>query len=58
MSESKVIGPILPGDWLTLLMLKQSVKYMRQKDTNKFRIAIDKETSIYKEILNKYLLAA
>lgn len=55
---SNVIGPIQPEDWLLLLMIKQSLKYMKNKDYSKFRIAIDKETTIYQDILNKYRSAA
>ena len=47
---SNVIGPIQPEDWLLLLMIKQSLKYMKNKDYSKFRIAIDKETTIYQDI--------
>lgn len=56
--KSNVIGPILPADWLTLQMLHSSINYMKTKDTSKFRMAIDKETLIYKEILSVYLTAA
>lgn len=51
----QVIGPINACDWHTLLLLKQSVSFMKKHDRDLYRSAIDKETKLYKKTLNPYL---
>jgi len=49
---SKVIK-LTPEDWYTLRMLQDSIKDMKARDSNRFKIAIDKEQSIYKNMIDE-----
>jgi hypothetical protein len=52
---SNVIGPIRQDDWYTMVMLRYSIKVLKERNKNgKFDIAITKEKEIYKEILRNY----
>jgi hypothetical protein len=37
--------------WYTLLMYRQSIKFMKDKDPIKYKIALEKETAAYKSLL-------
>ena len=53
---SNVIGPIRQDDWYTMVMLRYSIKVLKERNKNgKFDIAITKEKEIYKEILRNYV---
>lgn len=43
------------ANWRTMIMLKGSLKYMREKNDGRFNIAIDKETSLFQQFLQEYL---
>jgi hypothetical protein len=53
---STVIGPISWDDWYFLVQLKDSIKFMKEKNPNKYRIAIDKESLMYKNTLKEVVL--
>ncbi len=55
---TKIIGPISFGDWRALVLFNQSIKEMKSRTQGDFKVAIEKETRIYYEILNPYLNAA
>lgn len=50
---SYVIGPIEADDWFLLRQLRESIRFLREKNPVKYRLAIDKETSIFEEVLSK-----
>lgn len=53
--DSNVIGPIAPEDWLTMLMFRQSLKFLQEKKADKGReIAIRKEKAILQKFYDKY----
>lgn len=58
MTTNNVVGPIKAADWLTLIMLRGSIKFMKSRDVSKFGIAIRKEQEVYDVILKPYLTAA
>lgn len=51
---------IEPEDWLTMLMLRTSIKYLKKERWNNplFMSGIKKEEIIYNEYLDKYRSAA
>ena len=52
---SNVIGPIRQDDWYTMVMVRYSIKVLKERNKNgKFDVAITKEKEIYKEILRNY----
>ena len=53
--KGNVIGPIPLDDWCTMQMLSSSIKWMKNKDPDRYRYSINKETSIYKDYLLHYL---
>jgi len=53
---NKVIGPISWDNWYFLIQLKDSIKFMKEKNPDKYRIAIDKETNMYKNTLKEVIL--
>jgi hypothetical protein len=55
---NKVIGPIKKEHWITLLMLKESIEDYKKRDINKYKVAIEKESIIYRDILNDYIKVA
>lgn len=47
-------SPVDTGDWLTMLMLKKSVEYMKENNVdNKYKNAIKKEGNILKTFMSK-----
>jgi hypothetical protein len=55
-NNNNVIGPISKVDWDTLLMVRSSLKYMREhNDGDKFKSALVKEAAIYKSLLSEYV---
>ena len=50
-----VIGPIPTDDLLLMLMLRGSIKMMKKNDPDKYRTAINKETSVLTYFYSKYL---
>lgn len=56
--SSNIIGPFSADDWFCLRQIRESVRWMKDKDTERYRLQIDKEKDIYKGILNEYLKAA
>lgn len=56
--SNNVIGPFDAADWITLKMLRESLKHMRTTDPTRYEIAIRKEAAIYADILGGYLTPA
>jgi hypothetical protein len=54
---TNIIGPISLDHWRTMTMLKESIKWMATKvhSNPKFATAIEKEKSLYRYFLEKYL---
>lgn len=56
---NNVIGPIEPEDWLTMLFLKRSINWSEDnRSRGLFGPTLEKEKSLLKEYLDKYLRAA
>ena len=55
---SNIIGPFSADDWFCLRQIRESVKWMKIKDSDRYRLQIDKEKDIYKGILKEYGVAA
>lgn len=53
-----IIGPFSPDDWFCLRQIRESVRWMKDKDTERYRLQINKEKDIYKGILKEYGVAA
>lgn len=53
--NNNVIGPFEAADWLTLRMLRESIKFMKTRDISKYQIAINKEQEVYNIILKSYM---
>lgn len=47
----KVIGPITWDDWYLLRQLRESVAFMKERNPEKYKIAIQKEGTIYNKVL-------
>lgn len=59
MTQSNVIGPIAPEDWLTMLMFRKSIDFLNKKEAKKGReIALRKERAILNTFYKKYGIAA
>ncbi len=53
---SNVIGPINSNDWYTMRQLLSDVKWMKNRDSNKFKSAIDKESNYYNKLKSQYAI--
>jgi hypothetical protein len=49
-----VIGPIDLPNWITLQMLNNSIKYMKD-DKEKYKLALLREEQLYKSIKDTYI---
>ena len=49
-----VIGPIDLPNWITLQMLNNSIKYMKD-DKEKYKLALLREEQLYKSIKDNYI---
>lgn len=49
----QVIGPFDSASWITLGMLKRDIEYMKRKDANKFRLAIQKQKETYDYLIKE-----
>ena len=45
-------------NWITLVELRKSLKYMASIDSLRFKPGIERETNIYKKFFREYLEAA
>ncbi len=52
---SNIIGPINLNDWYTMRQLLSDVKWMKNRDSFKFKSAIDKEETYYEKIKSNYV---
>ena len=52
---SNIIGPISFNDWYTMRQLLSDVKWMKNRDSNKFKSAIDKEEAYYNKLKVQYV---
>lgn len=41
--------------WVTMRMIKESIKYLSSKKEDKYNIGIKKEKDIYKELLKEFI---
>lgn len=46
------------GDWYTMRQIKESVRFMKTADPKKYKLAIDKESECFDELLKKTAVAA
>ena len=53
--SSNVIGPFRADDWFALRQIKASVRWMKEKNAVRYRLQIDKEREIFKDILKEYI---
>lgn len=45
------MGPYDHADWVTLKQLKESIKWMKEQDYNKYQLAIIKEQRLFKKYI-------
>ena len=58
-TRNNVIGPITSEDWLTMLMFRQSIDFLKKNERKKGReIALRKEKAILQKFYEKYGIAA
>jgi len=53
---TNVIGPISSDHWYTMRQLLSDVKWMKNRDSNKFKSAIDKESNYYSKLKSQYAI--
>lgn len=57
-NNTTVIGPITQEDWTTMRELRGWIKHTTTKDKVRYQKAIEKDTALYQERLEKYCKAA
>lgn len=56
MTENNVIGPIGPNLWKTMRCLKGSIAHYRKQHDPKYDEAIEMESHLYKDYMEKALI--